>query len=107
MLETVASYHCMQFQGTNEPNFRKWQKTYFQPNLVHLAQIRVDKKKKKNLLKNLAPSVTRYYGHLSSCTISEKTNDPILRELKDGRTDGQTDNFIGYCLTVECPIKCP
>ena len=64
-------------------------------------------KKKKNLLKNLAPSVTRYYGHLSSCTISEKTNDPILRELKDGRTDGQTDNFIGYCLTVECPIKCP
>ena len=41
------------------------------------------------LLKNLAPSVTRYHGHLSSCTISEKTNYPILRKLSDGRTDRQ------------------
>ena len=39
--------------------------------------------------KNLAPSVTRYYGQLSPCT--EKTYDPILRKLSDGRTDGQTD----------------
>ena len=35
--------------------------------------------------KNLAPSFTRYYGQLSSCTTSEKTNDPILRKLSDGR----------------------
>ena len=45
--------------------------------------------------KNLAPSVTIYYGHLSSCSISEKTNDPILKKLSDrkteGRADGQTD----------------
>ena len=41
--------------------------------------------------KNLEPSVTRYYDQLSSCTISEKTDDPILRKLSDGRTDGQTD----------------
>ena len=39
--------------------------------------------------KNLALSTTRYHGQLSSCTISEKTNDPILRKLSDGRNDGQ------------------
>ena len=41
--------------------------------------------------KNLASSVTRYHGHLSSCTISEKTNDPILSKLSEGRTDRWTD----------------
>ena len=40
---------------------------------------------------NLTLSVTRYYGQLSSCTISEKTNDPILTKLSDGWTDGRTD----------------
>ena len=38
-------------------------------------------------LKNLALSVTRYHAQLSSCTISEKNNDPILRKLSDGQTD--------------------
>ena len=37
--------------------------------------------------KNLGSPVTRYHGKLSSCAISEKTNDPILRKLRDGRTD--------------------
>ena len=37
--------------------------------------------------KTLTLSVTRYHGQLSSCTISEKTNDPILRKLSNGRTD--------------------
>ena len=41
--------------------------------------------------KNLASSVTRYHGQLSSCTISKKTNDPILRKLSDGQTDRWTD----------------
>ena len=36
-------------------------------------------------------SITRYYGQLSSSTISEKNNDPILRKLSDGRMDGQTN----------------
>ena len=40
-------------------------------------------------LKNLTLSVTRYYSQLSSCKISEKTNDPILRKLSDGETDRQ------------------
>ena len=58
-----------------------------------------------NIRKNLTLSVTRYHGQLSSCTISEKTNDPIFRKFSDGRTDGQTDkqtddnDFIGRCAT--------
>ena len=32
--------------------------------------------------KDLALSVTRYHGQLSSCT-TEKTNDPILRKLRE------------------------
>ena len=62
--------------------------------------------------KNLAPSVTRYYGQLSSCTITEKTSDQTLRKLTDGRTDGQTDgqtdksDFIGRNPTnVERPTR--
>ena len=43
------------------------------------------------VFKNLAPSVTRYHGQLSSCTISETANDPILKNLSDGRTDEQAD----------------
>ena len=57
-------------------------------------------------LKNLASSVTRYHGQPSPCTVSQKTNDPILRKVSDGQTDGQTDesDFIGRCTTkVERP----
>ena len=53
-------------------------------------------------------SVTRYHGHLSSCTISKKTNDSILKKCSDGRTDRQTheSDFIGRCPTrVERSIK--
>ena len=64
------------------------------------------------LFKNVAPSVTRYHGQLSLCTISEKTNDPILRKLSgrrtDRRTDGETDDsdFVRPCPTnVERPIN--
>ena len=55
--------------------------------LAHLTQIWAA----NFFLKNLEPSVTRYYGQLSSCTTSEKTNDPILRKLSDGQTEGQAD----------------
>ena len=60
------------------------------------------------MAKNLvSPSVTRY-DDLSSCIMSEKTNNPILRKPSDGLTDGQTDesDFIGCCPTnVECPKR--
>ena len=54
---------------------------------------------------NLTSSVNRNHGQLSSCQISEKTNDPFLRKLNDGwteeRTDRQTDesDFIQCCST--------
>ena len=38
--------------------------------------------------KNLASSVTRYHGQVSTCKISEKAYDPILRIFSDVRTDG-------------------
>ena len=58
--------------------------------LAYLVQIRAT----KFFFKNLASSFTRYHGQLSTCTTSEKTNDPILRKLSDGRTDGQTDRWM-------------
>ena len=36
-------------------------------------------------------SVTRYHGQLSSCTILEKTNDPIVRKLGDRQKPGRVD----------------
>ena len=51
--------------------------------------------------KNLNPSVTRYHGQLSSCTISEKTNNPILRKLSDGQTDEWVDGQVGWRRTDE------
>ena len=39
--------------------------------------------------KTLASSVSRYHDQLSSCTISEKTDDTILRK---GRKNGRTDD---------------
>ena len=39
----------------------------------------------------MALSVTRYHGQLSLCTISEKTNDPILGKFSDGQRDREMD----------------
>ena len=76
------------------------------PILVYLAPIQTT----NFFFKNLAFSVTRYHSQLSSCTISEKSNDPIERKLSDGQTDKQTDgetdesDFIGCCPTnIEHP----
>ena len=41
--------------------------------------------------KNMALLVTRCQGQLSSCRMSEETNDSILRKLSDVRTDERTD----------------
>ena len=75
MLDIIASYHCMQFQRkTNESKMEK--NLALGLILVHLF-----------FFKNLAPSVTRYYSQLSSCTISEKNNDPVLTKFSDGQKD--------------------
>ena len=88
MLDIVASCNCMQFQEKRmQFKLNKMVKNL----ILGLIQARWAKIQTANFfLKNLASSVTRYHGQLSSCTISEKTNDPILRKLsarpKDGRT---------------------
>ena len=64
---------------TYDPNSRKWQKNWAQIWATIFFFF----------FKNLVSSVTRYHGQLSSCKISEKTNDPIL--MTDGRMDGRTD----------------
>ena len=72
MLDVIASYHCMQFQGklmilTHENS----KKSHFGPGLGPL----VPNLCHQFFFKNLASSVTRYHGQLSPCTISEKTNE--------------------------------
>ena len=75
--------------------------------LAHLDQIRAI----KMFFTNLTPSVTICDGQLSSCAISEKTNDPILRKISDGWTDRWTDrqtdksDFMGRCPTNVDSIK--
>ena len=71
MLDIVASYNCMQFQGK-----LMIKKTHFWPDLEPLGP----NSGPKFFFKNLTLPVTRYHGHLSSCTTSEKTNDPFLRK---------------------------
>ena len=63
-------------------------KPHFGPNLGPLDP---DLGHEISLFKNLVAPVTRYYGQLSSCAISGKINDPILRKLSDGQMDRQTD----------------
>ena len=62
-------------------------------NLAHLADAEF-------FFKDLAPSVTKHHGQQSSCTISKKTNDPILK-LSEGPSEGQKDesDSIGRCPT--------
>ena len=89
MLQIISRYLFMQFQG-KLINLSKMIKNLVSgPILAHLAKIPVTNF--SFFFKNLASSITRYYGQQSSCTISEKTNDPILRKLSDGRKDGRTD----------------
>ena len=47
--------------------------------------------------KNMSLSLFYVYGPLTSCKKLEKNNEPILRTLRHGQTDGQTDDteFIG------------
>ena len=85
MLDIVASYHCIQFQGKlmNQTSENRKKPSFGS----FLAQIWAT----KFYSQNLALSVTRYHGQLSSYTISEKTNNPIFRKLSDRWMGGQTD----------------
>ena len=72
MLHILASYHCLQFQGkriiqTQEND----KKTHFGPDLGPFGP----NSDHQFFFENLATSITRYHGQLSSCKISEKAND--------------------------------
>ena len=88
MLDIVASYQLYAIsRRTKEPNLRKWQKK---------TSFRSDSGPNPGCHfffppKNLGLSVTKYYGLLLSCTISEKTNGSVLSKLNEGRTDWRTD----------------
>ena len=86
MLDIVASYRCMQFQGklmiqtwenSKKPSFRP----FFFSSKIWLRQ---------------SLDIMVSYHHVQ---YQKKTNDPALRKLRDRRTDGQTDEsgFIGRC----------
>ena len=47
----------------------------------------------KSIFKTLSSSYTGYHSQLSSCKISEKSNDPILGKFSDGQTDEWTDKI--------------
>ena len=88
MLDIVASYHRMQFQRKLMTQTQEnGDKPHFVPDLGPFSP----NSGCQFFFKNLALSVTRYHGQVSSCTISEKTSDSILRKSSDRRTDGRTD----------------
>ena len=84
MLDIVAIYHCVRFQGKRMIQTQEnGEKPHFRHDLGPLGP-----NSGRHFFLNLALSVTSYHGQLSSCTISEKNNDPIFRKFSDGRTDG-------------------
>ena len=62
------------------------EKPHFEPNLGPLSR----NSGRQIFFKNMGLSVARYYCQISLCTISDKTNEPILRKINGGRTYGQT-----------------
>ena len=69
MLDIVASYHRMQFQGKlMNQTWENGKKPSFAPDFGQFGP----NLGRHCFFKNLASWVTRYYGQLSSRTISEK-----------------------------------
>ena len=93
MWDIVASYLVCNFKENYWVKLEKMTKNLVSsPIDVHLAA--------KFFLKNLASSVNRYHGQLSSCTISKKimtrswenlVTDRLTDRLTDGLTNGLTD----------------
>ena len=85
MLDIVASYHCMQFQGkqmiqTQEND----EKPHFGPDLDSMDTNSVCKFFFLDQSLDIMVNYHRIQYH-------KKINDPILRKLSEGRTDRRTD----------------
>ena len=94
MLDIVTSYHFMHFNENVWSKLKEIAKNLILGQIqAHWTQIRAA----NFFFKNLGFSVTRYHDQLSSCKISGKTDDPILRKFSDGRTD--KSDFIGRSPT--------
>ena len=85
MLDIVANYNCMQFQGKlmNQTS-ENVQKLSFGPDFDPFG---TNSGCQIFFVQKSGSSVSGYPGQLSSCTILEKTNDPILKKLSDRQTD--------------------
>ena len=86
---------CKKSEKSNDVILKKkFKNLIFGPFLALFGQIRI-------FMKNRAPSLFIIYGPLTSWKKSEKSNEPILRKVRDGRTDWLTDwrtdrsDFIG------------
>ena len=98
MLKIVISYDRMQFERKllmtqTQKNKKILEKLIlgFGPDLGPLDPNSVHHLFFFFFSKNLASSVISYHHQLSSSTISEKTNDPILRKFSEGKMDRWTD----------------
>ena len=105
MLGIATSYRSIQFEGKRMIQTQEnGKKTLFWGSFWY---VRLKFRLPKIFFKNLASSVSRYDGQLLSCTMPEKTNDPIFIELSYGRTYKQTDRqtdetgFIGQTSSVQ------
>ena len=80
MSNIVASYYCILYQEKlkNQTWENGKKKLILGLTLAHLAKFGLQFF--FFIFKNLASSVTRYHGQLLSCTISEKTDDSILKK---------------------------
>ena len=87
MLDIVAGYHRIQFQGKRMIQTQENGNKNLILGLIYAlwAQIWIA----NIFFKCLASAVIRYHGQRSSCTISEKTNDPILTKFSEEQTDGR------------------
>ena len=97
MLDIVASYNCTQFQGKRMIQPQENDKIpHCKPDLGPLGQ---------NSGRQKFFSKIWFHQSISSCTISGKTHDSILRKFSEGRTDRRTDretdesDIIGDSLT--------
>ena len=97
MLDIVARYNCTQFQGKRMIQPQENRKIpYCEPDLGLLGK----NSGHQNFFKKIW-----LHQSISSCAISGKTHDSILRKFSEGRTDRRTDretdesDIIGHSLT--------